>query len=79
MGGDRGVGSIIGGINRSLTGNNKIKFLIHGDEITLTEAIKNYPQVAEACTIIPCETVVAMDENRPLRCGLEKNPVCGAL
>ena len=62
MGGDRGVGSIIGGINRSLTGSNNIKFLIHGDGTTLTEAIKNYPQVSKACTIIPCETVVAMDE-----------------
>ena len=32
MGGDQGVGAILGGVNRSLSLNKHLKFLVHGSE-----------------------------------------------
>ena len=62
MGGDEGVQAIVGGISRSLTANSELKFLIHGNKKKLDEQIKLYPGIIPACSIISCETVVAMDE-----------------
>ncbi len=62
MGGDQGVGAIIGGIARSLSGKNNLQFLIHGNKQQLDEKIKNYPKILNVCSIIPCDSIVAMDE-----------------
>ena len=62
MGGDYGVSPIIDGISRSLKTNNQISFLIHGDEKQLLDKAKGYPEVRAVCKIIPCETVVGMDD-----------------
>ena len=62
MGGDSGVEAVIGGISRSLRTNHQLQFLIHGDKNQLEEKIKNYPEILSACSIVPCESVIAMNE-----------------
>ena len=62
MGGDRGVDAVVGGINHSLNRNNRLKFLIHGNQSQLNKKIKYFPGISSACSIIPCDSVVAMDE-----------------
>ena len=62
MGGDGGVGPVIGGISRSLRLNHQLQFLIHGNKSLLEEEIKNYPDILSSCSIVPCESVIAMGE-----------------
>ena len=62
MGGDGGVKPVIGGISHSLRVNPKLHFLIHGNKSQLEEEIKNYPDILSSCSIIPCESIIAMDE-----------------
>ena len=62
MGGDGGVEPVIGGISHSLRLNRQLQFLIHGNEKQLEEKIKNYPHILSSCSIVPCESIIAMDE-----------------
>ena len=62
MGGDNGVTAVVAGIARILKTTNRLSFLIHGDKSQLDEKIKNYPEIMSSCSIIPCETEVAMNE-----------------
>ena len=62
MGGDNGIDPIIGGIKLSLKSNSRLRFLIHGDKKQLKERIKDYPSLLSTCSLVQCDTVVAMDE-----------------
>ena len=62
MGGDRGVDAIVGGINRSLHINDKLQFLIHGNKAEIDEKIERYSKIGPSCSVISCDSVVAMDE-----------------
>ena len=62
MGGDNGVAAIISGIALCLKTNSKIFFLIHGSKDDLDKEILKYPELHSSCKIIPCETVVQMEE-----------------
>ncbi len=75
MGGDEGLEAIIGGISRSLRANSSLQFLIHGNKKKLDEEIGLYPNIIPSCSVISCDTVVAMDEkpSAALRSGKESS------
>ncbi len=75
MGGDNGVVSIIRGIERSLNKNQELFFLVHGKKSELEKQMEDYPNIQKACKIVPCETVVQMNEkpSNALRSGRDSS------
>ena len=80
MGSDHGTLPIVEGIAKALKENNNLRFLIHGDKIKLYADMKSYPEIAYACELIACDTVVEMNEkpSSALRSG-KKSSMWGAL
>ncbi len=62
MGGDRGPAAIVAGMALSAKKNPDIRFIVHGDEPTLTRLIAKRKQLAGICTIRHAAETVTMEE-----------------
>jgi len=63
MGGDHGPPVVIPAVVRAIAGlPENVRFLLHGDEPTLTAALAKHPQAARRMDIRHAERVIAMDE-----------------
>jgi glycerol-3-phosphate acyltransferase PlsX len=63
MGGDHGPPVVIPAVVRAIAGlPDNVRFLLHGDEPTLTAALAKHPEAARRMEIRHSERVIAMDE-----------------
>ena len=62
MGGDRGPLAVVAGMALSAEKNPDIRFIVHGDEPTLTRLIAKRKHLAGICTICHAAEAVSMDE-----------------
>lgn len=71
MSGERGVAEVVRGMGKSLQKNDRLRYIVHGDEGQLRDAIRPGSPLAERTEIRHAPAVVAMDEkpSRALRTG----------
>jgi glycerol-3-phosphate acyltransferase PlsX len=71
MSGERGVSEVVRGMGKSLQKNDRLRFIVHGDEAELRAAIREGSPLAARTVIRHAPGVVAMDEKpaRALRTG----------
>jgi len=62
MGGDRGPQAVVAGLARSASINPDIRFVVHGDEPTLTRLIAKRRGLGSICRVVHAEKIVSMDE-----------------
>ena len=71
MGGDRGPAPILAGMEHSLSGNQHLRFIVHGDETKLGELLKHRTDLKSHCEVRHAPDAVSMSEkpSRALRDG----------
>lgn len=71
MSGERGVAEVVRGMGKSLQKNDRLRFIVHGDEAQLAQAIRPGSPLAARTLIRHAPGLVAMDEkpSRALRAG----------
>ena len=71
MGGDQGPGPVIAGLARAAREDPRLRFLLHGDEQTLTRLANRRRSLRDRFEVRHCPDVVPMDEkpSRSLRTG----------
>ena len=62
MGGDGGMGAIVGGMDKSARKNPDIRFIVHGDEAELLKLIARRPALRDRCEVRHVLKVVSMQE-----------------
>lgn len=62
MSGDRGPAAVVAGMSKSAAKNAKIKFIVHGDEPTLTSLIQKRKSLRDKCEIRHTDGIIEMDE-----------------
>lgn len=64
MGGDHGVSVVIPAVGRAANAlkGRGVRFLLHGDEHAIEQALAKVPHAVQLCTIQHADRVVAMDE-----------------
>ncbi len=62
MGGDRGPGIVVAGINRLISGRGDLRFVLFGRAAELAPFLRRYPRVAEFAEVRDTEAVVSNDE-----------------
>jgi glycerol-3-phosphate acyltransferase PlsX len=62
MGGDRGPAAIVAGISRSVSKNNSVNFIIHGDAAVLKKLVQKHKRLEGRVEIRDAQGVVSMDE-----------------
>ncbi len=75
MGGDRGPAPILTGMAHALSGNNDLRFIVHGNETKLGELLNRRATLREHCEIRHAPKVIAMSEkpSRALREGRDSS------
>lgn len=71
MGGEAGVGAVIGGMEMSARKNPEIAFIVHGDEAEIMSHLRRWPDLADRTQVRPATKTISMDEKpaRALRQG----------
>ncbi len=62
MGGDRGVGAVIGGLAQAVAANPRLRFIVHGDEAELEDAIRTQRNLAPHVEVRHAEDVITMSD-----------------
>jgi glycerol-3-phosphate acyltransferase PlsX len=62
MGGDRGPAAIVAGISHSVTKNDNLNFIIHGDASELTKLVQKKKNLTGRVEIRDAQGIVSMDE-----------------
>jgi glycerol-3-phosphate acyltransferase PlsX len=62
MGGDRGPAAIVAGVSRSVSKNDCVNFIIHGDAVELTKLVQKHKRLEGRVEIRDAQGVVSMDE-----------------
>lgn len=75
MSGERGVSEVVRGMGKSLQKNDRLRYIVHGDEAQLHAAIRDGSPLAARTVIRHAPGVVAMDEKpaRALRTGQDSS------
>ncbi|MFT6169569.1 MAG: glycerol-3-phosphate acyltransferase PlsX [Celeribacter sp.] len=62
MGGDRGPAAIVAGVSRSVSKNDSVNFIIHGDAAQLEKLVQKHKRLEGRVEIRDAQGVVSMDE-----------------
>lgn len=62
MGGDRGPGTVLAGLDRVLRNNPDLRFMVHGPVEKLRPLVARRPALQDAVTLVHAERVVAMSD-----------------
>ncbi len=61
MGGDSGLAAVVGGLAKSAQKNQRIGFLLHGDQAKIAPLLSKY-KISDICEIQHTDTVISMNE-----------------